>query len=81
MSHVKATATTKGNRDSKPKNLGVKMFAGQKAIPGNILVRQKGTKFRAGEGVRMGNDFTLFAVKEGLVNFFQKQGKAWLTIK
>ena len=69
MAHVKAGGTTKGNRDSISKRLGVKVYGGQKVIPGNIIVRQKGTKFHSGLGVKMGKDFTLFAVREGLVKF------------
>lgn len=69
MAHVKAGGTTKGNRDSISKRLGVKIYGGAKVIPGNIIVRQKGSKFHAGDGVKMGTDFTLFAIKEGIVNF------------
>jgi len=69
MAHIKTGGTTKGNRDSTSKRLGVKVYGGQKVTPGNIIIRQKGTKFQAGLGVKMGKDFTLFAVKEGIVNF------------
>jgi len=69
MAHIKTGGTTKGNRDSTSKRLGVKVYGGQKVTPGNIIIRQKGTKFQAGLGVKMGKDFTLFAVKEGTVNF------------
>ncbi len=75
MAHTKAQGSVKGNRDSRPKYLGVKLYAGEKAIPGNIIVRQRGSKFRAGKGVSMGTDFTLFAVAEGKVQFKQAQGK------
>ncbi len=81
MAHTKASGVTKGNRDSIAKRLGVKMFAGQKVQAGSIIVRQNGTKFLAGEGTKLGNDYTLFAVKEGIVNFLQKEGKKWITIK
>ena len=81
MAHIKATGTTKGNRDSIAKRLGIKLFGGQKAINGNILVRQKGSKFNAGPGTRMGKDFTIYAVKDGVVEFFKKESKQWLTIK
>ena len=73
MAHIKAGGTTKGNRDSIAKRLGVKVFGGQKVIPGNIIVRQKGTKFHPGEGVDMGNDYTIFATREGSVKFTQKK--------
>ncbi|OGG02912.1 50S ribosomal protein L27 [Candidatus Gottesmanbacteria bacterium RBG_16_37_8] len=69
MAHIKTGGTTKGNRDSISKRLGVKLYGGQVAIPGNIIIRQKGTKYHPGNGVKMGKDFTLFAVKEGTVNF------------
>lgn len=75
MAHTKAQGATKGNRDSIAKRLGVKVYGGQKASAGNIIVRQKGTKFFPGNGVSMGNDFTLFAIKEGIVNFRTLKGK------
>lgn len=75
MAHTKAQGSVKGNRDSRSKRLGVKLYSGQKAIAGNIIVRQKGTKIFGGEGVSMGNDYTLFAVKEGIVNFKTSRGK------
>lgn len=81
MAHIKATATTKGNRDSIAKRLGIKLFAGEKTKPGSIIVRQKGTKFNPGDGTKMGKDYTIYAVKTGVVQFLRKQGKAWLTIK
>lgn len=81
MAHIKASASTKGNRDSLAKRLGIKLFGGQKAQNGNILVRQRGSKFKAGPGTRMGKDFTIYAVKDGLVEFFQKESRQWLTIK
>ena len=75
MAHTKAQGAVKGNRDSIAKRLGVKVYGGDKVIPGNIIIRQKGTKFHAGDGVGMGNDFTLFALSEGKVNFKLKRGK------
>ena len=75
MAHTKAQGSVKGNRDSRPKYLGVKLYAGEKAIPGNIIIRQRGKKFRAGIGVSMGKDFTLFAVKTGKVAFRTLRGK------
>ena len=75
MAHTKAQGSVKGNRDSRAKRLGVKIYAGQKVIAGNIIVRQKGTKIFGGEGVSIGNDFTLFAVKDGVVNFKTTRGK------
>jgi len=75
MAHKKAGGTTKGNRDSLAKRLGVKIYGGEKVTPGKIIVRQKGTKFHPGEGVGIGRDFTLFAQKEGLVVFGQRKGR------
>lgn len=75
MAHTKAQGAVKGNRDSWSKRLGVKVYGGQRVKPGNIVVRQKGTKFFAGEGISMGNDFTLFAKRMGIVNFKIKRGQ------
>lgn len=75
MAHTKAQGSVKGNRDSRPKRRGVKLYGGQKAMPGNIIVRQNGTKFFAGKGVEMGKDYTLFAVTEGTVAFKTLKGK------
>jgi large subunit ribosomal protein L27 len=80
MSHVKAGGVAKGNKDSQSKRLGVKIFGGQMAIPGNIIVRQKGTKVRPGLGVNMGKDFTIFATIEGLVTFSKKLGKQLVSV-
>lgn len=75
MAHTKAQGAVKGNRDSRAKRRGVKLYGGQAVKPGNIIVRQQGSKFAAGNGVLMGKDFTLFAVEEGTVNFTMKKGK------
>ncbi|MDD3303290.1 MAG: 50S ribosomal protein L27 [Candidatus Gracilibacteria bacterium] len=75
MAHKKAQGSTNNGRDSQAKRLGVKIYGGQKAIPGNIIVRQKGNKFWPGEGISQGHDYTLFACKEGIVRFYQKKNK------
>ncbi len=75
MAHTKAQGSVKGNRDSRAKRRGVKLYGGQKAQAGNILVRQVGTKFFAGNGVLMGKDYTLFAVTDGTVAFKTQKGK------
>lgn len=75
MAHTKAQGSVKGNRDSIAKRLGVKVYGGQKVIPGNIIVRQRGTKFHPGENVEMGKDYTLFAVSQGIVNYKTRRGK------
>ena len=77
MSHKKAGGSTKNGRDSISKRLGVKLYAGQKVVAGNILVRQKGNKFFAGENVGTGKDFTLFALKNGVVQFTEKRQKKY----
>ena len=75
MAHTKAQGSVKGNRDSLAKRLGVKKFGGEKVISGNIIVRQRGTRFHPGLNVGMGKDYTLFAVATGKVNFKLKRGK------
>jgi len=69
MAHKKAGGSTKNGRDSESKRLGVKRFGGQKVTAGNILVRQRGTKFHAGANVGLGKDHTLFATADGEVKF------------
>ena len=69
MAHKKAGGSSRNGRDSAGRRLGVKLFGGQLAIPGNIIVRQRGTTWFPGEGVGMGTDHTLFAKVEGRVSF------------
>jgi large subunit ribosomal protein L27 len=69
MAHKKGKGSSKNGRDSQSKRLGVKKFGGEVVKAGNILVRQRGTKFFAGNNVGIGNDFTLFATKAGTVTF------------
>jgi large subunit ribosomal protein L27 len=69
MAHTKAKSTTKLGRESESKRLGVKLFDGQIAVPGNIIIRQRGSKFVAGAGVKMGKDDTIYAVRNGRVKF------------
>ena len=69
MAHKKGAGSTKNGRDSNPKRLGVKCFGGETVKAGNIIVRQRGMKFKPGRNVRSGKDFTLFALKDGIVNF------------
>jgi len=80
MAHVKAGGVAKGNKDSVSKRLGVKIYGGQYAKSGNILVRQKGTKIFPGNNVMMGKDYTIFAVKDGLVKFYQKLSKKMVSV-
>ena len=69
MAHKKGESKVKNGRDSHSKRLGIKLFGGEVASPGNILVRQRGTNYHAGKGVEVGKDHTLFAVVEGVVKF------------
>ncbi len=80
MAHTKSGGSTVNNRDSVAKRLGVKLYAGENAIPGNIIVRQKGTKIFAGTGVEMGNDFTLFSVATGVIRFKTLRGKKFVEV-
>ena len=69
MAHKKGQGTSMNGRDSRAQRLGVKMFGGQSALAGNIIVRQRGTKLHPGRNVGIGRDFTLFALKDGTVTF------------
>ena len=69
MAHKKGQGTSRNGRDSNPKMLGVKKYGGQTVIAGNIIIRQRGTKYHPGVNVGMGRDFTLFALKDGIVTF------------
>ncbi|MFH1046992.1 MAG: 50S ribosomal protein L27 [Patescibacteria group bacterium] len=73
MAHKKASGSTRLGRDSQAQRLGVKLYEGQKAKSGSIIIRQRGTKFRPGKNVMRGNDDTLFSTIEGLVHFNKKQ--------
>jgi large subunit ribosomal protein L27 len=73
MAHKKGEGSVKNGRDSQSKRLGVKIFGGQPAIAGNIIIRQRGTVYHPGKNVSLGKDFTIFAIADGLVEF--KKGK------
>ncbi|MBL17969.1 MAG: 50S ribosomal protein L27 [Crocinitomicaceae bacterium] len=73
MAHKKGVGSSKNGRESESKRLGVKIFGGQLAISGNIIVRQRGTKHYPGENVGMGKDHTLFALTNGIVEFRKKE--------
>lgn len=75
MAHKKGSGSTKNGRDSNAKRLGVKKYGGENVIAGNILVRQRGTKFKAGNNVGIGRDFTLYSLIDGKVSF-EKTGKS-----
>ncbi|KKU53152.1 MAG: 50S ribosomal protein L27 [Candidatus Ryanbacteria bacterium RIFCSPHIGHO2_12_FULL_47_12b] len=75
MAHTKSGGSTRNTRDSQPKYLGVKLFGGERARAGTIIVRQRGTRITAGPGVRVGRDHTLYAIREGEVLFEEKRKK------
>ena len=82
MSHKKGVGSSKNGRESESKRLGVKIFGGQKAIAGNIIVRQRGTRHNPGENVGMGKDHTLFALTDGTVVFRKtKNNKSFVSIQ
>ncbi len=74
MAHKKGQGSVKNGRDSRSKRLGVKKFGGEAVIPGNIIIRQRGTKWHPGRGVGIGKDHTIFAIVDGRV-FFDKEGR------
>lgn len=77
MAHRKAAGTAKNLRDSNPKYLGTKLYAGQKAKAGSVIVRQRGTKILAGQNVSIGKDHTLFSLKDGVVKFTNSRKKKY----
>ena len=74
MAHKKGEGSVKNGRDSQSKRLGVKIFGGQSAIAGNIIVRQRGTVYHPGKNVGVGKDFTIFATTDGVVEFKKSKG-------
>lgn len=80
MAHKKGGSTTKKNRDSISKRLGVKRYGGQIVSTGNIIVRQKGNKFYSGKGSKQGNDYTIFAVTSGKVEFKKRLDKTLVSV-
>lgn len=82
MAQKKAGGSTKNGRDSESKRLGVKRYGGEQVIPGNIIIRQRGTKWHPGTGVGMGTDHTIFAVVEGSVEFRTRgNGRTYVSVK
>lgn len=81
MAHKKGQGSTRNGRDSKSKRLGVKKFGGQAVKAGNIIIRQRGTKFHPGENVGRGGDDTLFATADGLVTFKTRSGKKFVYVE
>ena len=82
MAHKKAGGSSRNGRDSAGRRLGVKLYGGQAAIAGNIIVRQRGTKFWPGEGVGLGKDHTIFAVTDGAVKFHKGlKGRTFISVR
>ncbi|NDJ35938.1 MAG: 50S ribosomal protein L27 [Chloroflexi bacterium] len=80
MSHKKGGGSTKNGRDSNAKRLGVKAYGGEYVWPGNIIVRQRGTKFHPGEGVGIGSDYTIYAKETGFVHFHKRRGRKYISV-
>ncbi len=82
MAHKKAGGSSRNGRDSHSKRLGVKKYGGERVVPGNIIVRQRGTQWHPGDNVGMGTDHTLFAVAEGNVEFRTKaKGRVFVSVR
>jgi large subunit ribosomal protein L27 len=82
MAHKKGEGSVKNGRDSQSKRLGVKIFGGQAAVAGNIIIRQRGTVYHPGENVGIGKDFTIYALKDGLVEFRKgKHDRTFVSVK
>ncbi len=82
MAHKKAGGSSRNGRDSEGRRLGVKKFGGEQVVPGNIILRQRGTQWHPGEGVGMGRDHTIFAEREGVVEFRTKaRGRTYVSVR
>jgi len=81
MAHKKGEGSVRNGRDSHSKRLGVKIFGGQPAISGNIILRQRGTVYHPGDNVGLGKDFTIFALTDGLVEFRKTRTKTLVSVK
>lgn len=82
MAHKKAGGSSRNGRDTEGRRLGVKKSGGQAVIPGNIIIRQRGTKYHPGENVGIGRDHTIFATSEGRVSFARKaQGRVYVSVE
>lgn len=80
MAHTKSGKTTKGSRDANPKFLGIKRYGGEAVTAGSIIVRQRGSQFHPGDGVSLGRDYTLFATVDGVVEFYGRRGKKFVSV-
>ena len=80
MAHKKAGGSSRNGRDTAGKRLGVKKFGGEAVVPGNILVRQRGTKWHPGKNVGLGRDYTIYAMIEGRVAFKERDGRVFISV-
>ncbi len=80
MAHKKGAGSTRNGRDSNSKRLGIKRYGGERVIPGNIIVRQRGTKYRPGNNVGVGRDYTIFSLVEGQVKFEDRYGRKYVSV-
>ena len=80
MAHKKGEGSVKNGRDSHSKRLGVKIFGGQPAVSGNIIVRQRGTVYHPGQNVGLGKDFTIYSLKDGIVEFRKTRTKTLISV-
>jgi large subunit ribosomal protein L27 len=80
MAHTKAQKAVKGNRDSRSRRLGVKLYGGEAVKAGNIIIRQQGSKVNAGDGTILSKDFTIIAVKPGVVKFSVRRGEKYVSV-
>jgi len=81
MAHKKAGGSSRNGRDSAGRRLGVKKFGGEAVVPGHIIIRQRGTKYKPGENVGLGKDHTIFALVEGRVAFSEKKGRTFVGVE
>ena len=80
MAHKKGAGSSRNGRDSNSKRLGVKRYGGEFVIPGNIIIRQKGTKIKPGNNVGLGRDYTIFSLIDGQVKFEEKHGRKYVSV-
>lgn len=80
MAHKKGQGSSRNGRDSNPKMLGVKKFGGEQVKAGNIIIRQRGTKFHAGNGIGIGKDHTLFALVDGTLSFIRRKNRTFVAV-
>lgn len=81
MAHTKAGGSTRQKGNRRGKRLGVKHFGGEKVISGNIIIRQRGTTFHPGSGVKLGRDYTIYSVKEGNVKFYTRANRQFVSVE